>query len=504
MCFTFSATKPFIIPLKKLDIIYSFARNYNSFSNSFFLNLHGNMKRKETPPEGSGNDNVFDIMQGVVISLMTKLSRRTNAEIRYFDAWGTREEKYRLLDQSTGCIEGSISLNPAHDRFFLVAKDFLGADEYEAWPSLKNVFPLHSLGIETSRDDFAIAFEKSTIVERVTDLCSSVSDEPIRERYGLDDKRDWSLPEARRKLRKMADFLPLIRPVQYRPFDERFVCYSDAIVTWPRHEVLDNLLQKNLALICIRNSREESTSNFYCTRHIVDKAVISSRDNATIFPLHRQELSYSVSLFDCSESNGSPNLSQDFVNVMAVTLGEPVGGNILPANISPEEIFQYIYSVFHSPAYRTRYAEFLKIDFPRIPLTGSLELFQELSKLGGELVSLHLLESPKINQFITQFTGEDDNCIPQKPTYKDGAVWINANQRFENVPEAVWYFHVGGYQVCEKWLKDRKGRRLSEDDIAHYQKIVVALNETIHLMQEIDAVIALHGGWPTAFQPADS
>ena len=174
------------------------------------------------------------------------------------------------------------------------------------------------------------------------------------------------------------------------------------------------------------------------------------------------------------------------------------------ANLMPEDIFKYIYAVLHSPTYRTRYAEFLKIDFPRIPLTGSLELFHELSKLGGELVSLHLLESPKVNQFITQFTGEGDNSIPKKPTYKDGAVWINANQRFENVPEAVWNFHVGGYQVCEKWLKDRKGRRLSEDDIAHYQKIVVALNETIRLMQEIDAVIALHGDWPAAFQPADN
>ena len=131
-------------------------------------------------------------------------------------------------------------------------------------------------------------------------------------------------------------------------------------------------------------------------------------------------------------------------------------------------------------------------------MTGSLELFRILTQLGSELVSLHLLESPKLNAFITRFEGQGDNSVPKKPIYKDGAVWINASQRFEGVPEAVWNFHVGGYQVCEKWLKDRKGRTLSADDIAHYQRVVVALNETIRLMAEIDRVIEAHGGWPGA------
>ena len=158
--------------------------------------------------------------------------------------------------------------------------------------------------------------------------------------------------------------------------------------------------------------------------------------------------------------------------------------------------FSYIYAVFYSPTYRQRYAEFLKIDFPRLPLTSSPELFRTLAALGGELVALHLLESPKLDQPITHFVGEGDNGIPKKPVYKDGAVWINSTQRFKDVPENVWNFHIGGYQVCEKWLKDRKGRHLSDADIAHYHKIVVALNETIRLMNEIDQVIEQYGGWP--------
>jgi len=163
-----------------------------------------------------------------------------------------------------------------------------------------------------------------------------------------------------------------------------------------------------------------------------------------------------------------------------------------------EDIFRYAYAVFHSPSYRTRYAEFLKIDFPRLPLTSSLELFCALAALGGELVALHLMESPKLNQHITKFVGKGNNAVI-KVRYEDQTVWINSTQGFHGVPENVWQFHIGGYQVCEKWLKDRKGRLLSADDIQHYHRIVVALYETIHLMAEIDEAIAAHGGWPDAF-----
>lgn len=197
-----------------------------------------------------------------------------------------------------------------------------------------------------------------------------------------------------------------------------------------------------------------------------------------------------------NQKSGRSNLTPKLLSALQKTASAEA------TKLTPEDIFHYIYAIFHSPTYRTRYAEFLKIDFPRLPLTGSIELFRALSHLGGELVALHLLESPKVDDFITRFEGEGDNSVPKKPTYKDGAVWINASQRFAGVPEAVWKFHVGGYQVCEKWLKDRKGRTLSADDITHYQRVVVALNETIRLMAEIDVAIEAHGGWPGAFQTA--
>jgi len=213
----------------------------------------------------------------------------------------------------------------------------------------------------------------------------------------------------------------------------------------------------------------------------------------------------------------------------------------------PRVVFDYVYAVLHAPGYRSRYASLLKSDFPRLPLTSSLELFRALATLGGELVALHLMESPKLEKYITKFAGKGDsevakgyprfaplecgreaaalvpsvNDASKKSQGKEGAaapsvqsdsfavalqsasrrgrVHINPTRWFEGVPENVWNFHIGGYQVCEKWLKDRRGRVLSEEDIAHYQKIVVALKETIRLMAEIDTVIEAHGGWPGAF-----
>ncbi len=166
--------------------------------------------------------------------------------------------------------------------------------------------------------------------------------------------------------------------------------------------------------------------------------------------------------------------------------------------VKPEHVFHYSYALFHSPTYRTRYAEFLKIDFPRLPLSGNLELFRALARLGGDLAALHLMESPKLDKPITKWKGTTPSSEVEKITYADDTVWIDKakTEGFRGVPENAWNFHIGGYQVCEKWLKDRKGRKLSTDDITHYQKIVVALNETIRIMSEIDEVIEQHGGWP--------
>jgi hypothetical protein len=173
--------------------------------------------------------------------------------------------------------------------------------------------------------------------------------------------------------------------------------------------------------------------------------------------------------------------------------------------LKPEDIFHYAYAVFHSPGYRSRYGEFLKIDFPRLPLTVNLELLRALARLGGELTALHLLESPKLDKPITEFIGGRQPEV-EMISWSHNTVWIDKAQTtgFQRVREDVWNFHIGGYQVCQKWLKDRKGRKLSKDDIAHYHKIVIALTQTIRIMAEIDEVIEAHGGWPGAFVTGDA
>jgi len=197
-----------------------------------------------------------------------------------------------------------------------------------------------------------------------------------------------------------------------------------------------------------------------------------------------------------------PNFSPRFLALLAKTLGltqEAKHG--IPRGLTPESIFHYIYGILHSPSFRSRYSEFLKIDFPRVPLTESSALFGALAQLGGELVALHLLRSDNLEKPIATFVGLANPEV-EKVSHVQETVWLDKAQTrgFKGVPDAVWNFQIGGYQVCEKWLKDRKGRTLSKADIAHYQKIVVALSETIRLMQEIDAVVDRYGGWPGAFR----
>jgi len=262
---------------------------------------------------------------------------------------------------------------------------------------------------------------------------------------------------------------------------------------------MDQFKRKNLGLISSRIHKGEEHAHEFATREMVEIIFLSSKssNNAFLFPLYTFEADGDLAL----EEGGTPNFSREFLKQLAGNLGLRQQSNSgLPQGLSPEDIFHYAYAVLHSPGYRSRYAEFLKFEFPRLPLTGNLEMFRALVRLGDELTALHLLESPKLAHPITEFIG-GRNPEVEKPSWSKNTVWIDKDQTigFKGVREDVWNFHIGGYQVCEKWLKDRKGRTLTKDDLAHYQKIVVALAETIRLMGEIDAVIGQHGGWPGAF-----
>lgn len=286
----------------------------------------------------------------------------------------------------------------------------------------------------------------------------------------------------------------------YRPYDIRWTLYTGnarGFICNPRRPVQQYMISNNnLALIANRQVNNDFR-HIIAARTLIDTCTLSSatRETSYIFPLYltnNSELKIS--------STAELNFSVAFLEAFSKAILQKEIKNGLPDGISAEMVFFYIYAVFSSNTYRIRYAEFLKIDFPRLPLTSSLDLFRALSKLGGELVALHLMESPKLDQHLTTYTGSAAPVV-DKVSWANNTVWLDRAQKsgFIGVPENVWNFHIGGYQVCHKWLKDRKGRTLTAEDLNHYHRIVVALSETIRLMAEIDEVIEQFGGWPRAF-----
>ena len=375
--------------------------------------------------------------------------------------WGTREAKYSEL-ASASCVSMKFAaLHPTAPFYLFVPQETSLRLEFEPLPSVTEIFPANSMGITTGDDERFVGFTEKEF-------------------------------EAQLRIRsKLKDFA-------YRPFDTRLLHYDPDKLARARFDFMRSMLEhRNLALVTIRRPRNDKIANFFVSTRLTDKCFISSLDNCQVFPLlvtlKKGALSFS--------KDRVPNLTPSFLKRLALALNLPQKGTHgLPSSITPQVIFNYAYAAFHSPDYRIRYAEFLKIDFPRLPLTGDLELFRRLAQLGSELVAVHLLESPKLGHPITEYLGGHPPEV-EKVGWTENTVWIDKAQStgFKGVSEDVWNFHVGGYQVCEKWLKDRKGRTLSKDDIAHYQKIVVALAETIRLMKGIDEVIEKHGGWSAAF-----
>ncbi|MFN9410234.1 MAG: type ISP restriction/modification enzyme [Akkermansiaceae bacterium] len=487
-----------------------------SFDHLRLLDLHGNTMKREKNPDGSEDKNVFDIQQGVAISLFTKLPAQTQRIVTHGELWGTREQKYAVLSREKVTLSAN-PLTPSPTFYFFVPRVEDNAVEYESSLRLNEIFGIFAGGFLTARDHFVIDFDRTELLGRIEAFAdTSISDAKIRETYfpgcGSDkypdgDTRGWKVPEARKRIHKDADWKKHVYRCLYRPFDIRWIYWTEGMVDWPRPEGNGHLLNEgNLALVFMRQvASGDGYSHFLVSRLPVDnRACYSNKGIMTFAPLHLHESSarrHGELSFDSTGTRA--NFTPAFTAALRAKLGNAA------AKFTPEDIFHYAYAVLHSPGYRSRYAEFLKIDFPRLPLTGNLELFRALARLGGELTALHLLESPKLDKPITQFIGGSKEVT--RIGWSDNTVWLDAPAKkkdvaqapgssgFKGVPEAVWNFHIGGYQVCQKWLKDRKGRTLTDEDIAHYHKIVISLSETIRLMAEIDEVTETHGGWPGAF-----
>ena len=482
------------------------------FNAMFVLDLHGDSNIGERVPAGKSNENVFDIQQGVAVSIAVRpFGKPSTSTVRHTDLWGNRNEKYADLAFHPISLRKWTDLRPVEPRYFLIPFDDANSAEYEDYPSLKDLMAVNSCGVKTHRDGIVIDCNKKTLVARMSDIATEHRLELLRERYGITDTPNWKLKDAQLKIR--ADEVPqFIQHLTYRPFDFRWIYYNPKIIEKgdSKYPTLRHMLRSNVALLSARIQATGIFDAVFVSKFLVEMKTAESSRSCTVFPLFLTDDADSPQA-KLSNDGLRPNLNTKILFSWAQKLGVKTKGNFdLPAGLTPENILHYAYAVFHSPGYRSRYAEFLKIDFPRLPLTGNLDLFRALARLGGELTALHLLESPKLAQPITEFivgrnpevgrvAWADDTVWIDAPTCKTGATQAPGSTGFQGVPEAVWNFHIGGYQVCEKWLKDRKGRTLSPDDISHYQRVVVALNETIRLMAEIDRIIESHGGWPGAF-----
>ncbi len=424
------------------------------------------------------------------------------------DLYGSREDKYAVLAETDVSSTEWTEVRAERPLCLFAPLDAGVAAEYERGWQVAEAVPLNVLGFQSHRDGFAIAFEARDIERRLRDMSDvTLSDEDLGRRYRLADNRDWKLSRARATVRGFAAAEAVPTRCHYRPFDWRWCHFGAATMDYPRRELLTHVAgRENLCLNLTRQTKARDWRHCVVARTPTPALFVEVKDGSTVFPLYLYapaEPDGSLFTAQAASSARTPNLAPAFIEDTARRLGMeflPDGRGDRVESFGPEDVFSYIYAVLYSPTYRQRYAEFLKLDFPRIPLTSNPELFRALASLGDELVALHLMErdGPNPAHFPRDGTRvvERVSYLPPQNTGEPGSVWINKEQYFEDVSPEVWAFHIGGYQVCDKWLKDRKGRTLTFEDIAHYCRVVGALAATIRLMSAIDAAIEEHGGWP--------
>ena len=483
----------------------------DTFDDIYLLDLHGNSNKKERTPEGGKDENVFDIKLGVAIGLFVKRADSDGSPARVFhaDLWGERDAgqeggKYGWLAANDIETTPWTELAPKSPRYLFIHRDETLAEEYEAAWGMTEVFPTNSVGIVTARDKLAVRWTPEEM-KQVASTFAELSEDDARTRYSLgSDTQDWKVPLAQADIRSHLDADTYITPVLYRPFDRRWTFYtgqSRGFICRPRSEVMRHMLAgSNVGLIVSRQASVDSGySHVLASRLPVDnRCVYTSRGIMSLMPLY----TYPTEGQEHLGLDREPNLSEEFIKSVGSSLGLDFvadGSGDLQESFGPDDVFHYIYAVLHSPEYRRRYADFLKSDFARVPITSHLPLFVVLVALGKRLTSLHLMESE--GDTAPSFAVAGDNRVDKvryAPPVNDtpGRVFINKSQCFEGVAPETWKFTLGGYRPAVKWLKDRTRRTLSYEDITQYRRLCAALTETQQVMTRIDEAIERHGGWP--------
>ena len=483
-----------------------------TFDEIRLLDLHGNTKKRERAPDGGPDENVFDIQQGVAIAIFVKHADGDDSPARVFhtDLWGERESepgagKYGWLAANDIASTEWTELSPKSPHYLFVPRDDALMDEYEAAWSVPAIFSPSgdpAPGIVTTHDQFAISWTDAEAASKVERLLGTRSEHEARSIWRLCSQNQWRYERAKVELAGGA-WRNHIEAIQYRPFDIRATVFDRNVAVHRRERVMRHMLAGPNLGLSVGRAGQVIGSKAWDVIVAVDSPTdfnLFRRGGNCLFPLYLYPREDDAMELGVAER--TPNLASAFVEALADAIGlrfAPDGAGDLDATFGPEDVFHYIYAVLHSPEYRRRYADFLKSDFPRIPLPGDRALFAEVVRLGARLAALHLMEADGTS--APAFTVAGDNRV-ERVRYAEpsddtpGRVWINGEQHFEGVSPETWVFTIGGYRPAEKWLEDRKGRTLSFDDIAWYRRVCAALAETPRVMARIDEVIETHGGWP--------
>ncbi len=557
-----------------------------TYDKIYTIDLHGNSKKKEVSFDGSADENVFDIMQGVSINIFVKTGKKKIGELAqvfHHDLYGKRQLKYDFLNENSLKNVPYKKIPNIAPNYFFTPKNFDEQKNYDFGFAVNELFTLNGTGIVSKRDAIAFHNDKNNVIKVIRDIYE-MDPKEIKKKYSQVswESRDGKVEYCKQNVMQFGVKDTLFVKCNYRPFDQKWTYYtgvSKGFIGWPVKQIMQHFLKgENVALVINRPAQggSDKFSQIFLTKNITDQSIYSAMNNSPfICPLYlypetekptkelsiekrkdleleleetkmlieqfdktfsvlkkvfesvpnpnkslqklyegqereylklQQELEKIQSLLTPQQSkqdlfvqkdqNRKPNLNPEIVkkisqNVALIFTNEK---ETTENTFAPIDILDYIYAILHSPTYREKYNEFLKIDFPRVPYPKDKNIFWQLVKLGGEIREIHVLESPKLANFMTQYPINGNNIVNKiryenmnSPAFQ-GRVYINDTQYFENIPQKAWEFYIGGYQPAQKWLKDRKNRHLEFEEVLHYQKIIMALSETDRLMNEIDKI----------------
>lgn len=472
------------------------------------IDLHGNKRKGEQAPDGGKDEGVFPIGQGVAVTLLRRPPEPvTTRRTEYAEVWGSRAKKLAVLDSTSIEDLQSCAVSPGPPYYLLVPKNDLAHEQYDRALSLPDTMPINCTAAVTARDAFVIAFTRDELIDRLREFCNpKIPDTSIRRdyfrntrssRYAAGDTRGWSLADARRRLASTPNWDHAIRSFQYRPFDHRWICWLPWMIDWPRIEVMRQMeLAGNQAIIARRQAPVAQSYDFFWASDtlVVDGLIRSdNRGSESVFPLYiRGQSPTPTSLKDkCASAATLP--SANFANTFVAHCGSALGLTWLPhgrgdlaRTFGPEDLFDYLVALFHSREYRTRYRERLQLEFPRVIAPPNLRLWHTLCQYGRQLTDAILMRDvdrvPPLRD-----TRNGQRVEPGFPRYDGASIWINSQYRLTDVPERVWRFRVGTYQVCAKWWKDRRGRTVSNQERAYFRHVLQKIAVIQSVQDQIDA-----------------